>query len=182
MKRKKKEKIRCKWNVVEKRALLGDALSPNYPTSLVLLYEITCCRQDAAVACITPHKRTPPQFGHPESRNDSYRLTPKPRITWHTGWPAARQPSILRIYYYSPIGTGGLIRLKDGRTGQKFSTRTPLCESTASFGFSVPRKSRVPACRLGWNGMEFTRSSVKRRVAPTKRPESRCLLVVHILS
>lgn len=98
MKRKKKEKIRCKWNVVEKRALLGDALSPNYPTSLVLLYEITCCRQDAAVACITPHKRTPPQFGHPESRNDSYRLTPKPRITWHTGWPAARQPSILRIY------------------------------------------------------------------------------------
>lgn len=110
-----------------------------------------CCRQDAAVACITPHKRTPPQFGHPESRNDSYRLTPKPRITWHTGRPAARQPSILRIYYYSPIGTGGLLRLKDGRAGQKFSTRTPRCANQQPLLVSrsvVSRESR-PA---DWDG------------------------------
>lgn len=104
---RKKKKRQMQWNLVEKRALLGRCV-PNHSTSLVPLYyyEITCCRRDAAIAC-TPHRRTSPQFRHAESRNDSYRLTPKPRITWHTGWRTARQPpSILRTV--TSTGTGVL--------------------------------------------------------------------------
>lgn len=124
------------------KALLGRC-APNHSTSLVPLYyyEITCCRRDAAIAC-TPRRRTSPQFRHAESRNDSYRLTPKPRITWHTGWRTARQPpSILRTVTSTGMGNGGLIGQRTEARARS-CTKYPPCESTTSLGLIIHRESR----------------------------------------